>query len=198
MLAIYRHWLSLATAATVLAVAGVALASGAGGHEMDVNEELGKVFVHAVNFVLFIGVLVYFLRRPLADFLANRRLAISSQLDESERLKTAAQTRFDELDTRIAAFDQEIDHMLARVKADCERERDKAIASANEAAEVLMAAAERGVGKELEKARHGLRAETVELAMTLAEDVLRGSLGAADHGRLATEYFDRIAEDVES
>jgi len=61
-----------------------------------------------------------------------------------------------------------------------------------------MASAERGVAKELEKARHTLRAETVDLAMTLAEDVLRGSLNAADHGRLATDYFDRIAEDVES
>jgi F-type H+-transporting ATPase subunit b len=198
MLATHRHWISVASAAMVLAVAGVALASGAGGHEMDVNEELGKVFVHAVNFVLFIGVLVYFLRRPLADFLANRRLAISSQLDESERLKTEAQTRFDELDARFAAFDQEISDMLARVKADCELERDKAIANANDGAEMLLAAAQRGVAKELEKARHGLRTETVELAMTLAEDVLRGSLSATDHGRLATDYFDRIAEDVES
>ena len=183
-------------AGLTLAFAGVAFATG--GHEMDVDKELGKVFVHAVNFVIFIGLLVYFLRRPLADFLANRRLSISSQLDESEQLKTAAQTRFDELDTRIEAFDQEIAGMLARVKADCEMERGKAIANANEAAEMLRAAAERGVGKELEKARHGLRAETVELALTLAEDVLRGSLGAADHGRLATEYFERIAEDVES
>ncbi len=198
MLATHRHWISAASAAMVLAVAGVALASGAGGHEMDVNEELGKVFVHAVNFVIFVGLLVYFLRRPLKDFLANRRLSISSQLDESERLKTEAQARFDELDSRIAAFDQEIADMLARVKTECELERGKAIANANAGAEMLREAAERGVAKELEKARHSLRAETVELAMTLAEDVLRGALSATDHGRLATEYFDRIAEDVES
>jgi F-type H+-transporting ATPase subunit b len=198
MLVTHRHWISAATAAIALAVAGVALASGDGGHAMDVDEELGKVFVHAVNFVLFIGLLVYFLRRPLKDFLASRRLSISSQLDESERLKSEARTRFDELDARFAAFDQEIADMLATVKTECELERDKAIANANDGAEMLLAAAERGVTKELEKARHSLRAETVDLAMTLAEDVLRGSLAAADHGRLATDYFDRIAEDVES
>jgi len=119
----HRFWTIAAVAVVTLAVAGIA--SAGGGHEMDVNEELGKVFVHAVNFVIYVGLLVYFLRRPLADFLANRRLAVSSQLDESERLKTEAQSRFDELDSRISAFDQEIKDMLARVKTECELERDR-------------------------------------------------------------------------
>ena len=72
----------------VLAFAGVALAAGDG--PMDVGAELKKVGVHAVNFVLYVALLVFVLRRPLRDFLANRRAHITLELDEASRLREEA------------------------------------------------------------------------------------------------------------
>lgn len=180
----------------VLLVASAAMAAGGHGHEMNVGEELRKVLVHAVNFVIFVGLLVYFLRRPLKDFLANRRLAIAQQLDESRELKESAQTRHDEIAGRISVFGREVEEMLDRVRRECAVERERAIANAQEAGQALQRSAQRGVEKELDKARHDLRSETVELAMEVAEKVLRAAVSLDDHRRLASEYFQRIEKDA--
>lgn len=182
-----------ATAATLLLVTA---AAASGGHELTVGEQLRRVLTHFINFVIFVGLLVYFVRRPLKDFLANRRLTISQQLDESRDMMTAAQTRSDEIEERLAAFGDELEEMLQRVREECTTERQRAIENAGRAAVALKETAERGVGKELDKAKHDLRTETVELAMDLAEQVLRSQVNAEDHRRLTGEYFERIERDA--
>jgi len=181
-------------AAVTLLIAAAAAASG--GHELTVGEHLRRVLTHFINFVIFVGLLVYFIRRPLKDFLANRRLTISQQLDESRDMMADAQTRFDEIEERLAAFGDELEEMLQRVREDCATERERSIANAERAAVALKEAAERGVDKELDKAKHELRTETVELAMDLAEQVLRSQVTAEDHRRLTGEYFERIERDA--
>jgi F-type H+-transporting ATPase subunit b len=179
-----------------LSLVTAASASGGGGHELDVGEALRNVFIHLVNFLLFVGLLVYLLRRPLADFLGNRRLTISQQMAESRTAKEDAESSYSDLQTRIAAFDGELEAMLVKVRAECEVERERAVASAHQAAEALKQAAQRTTVKELEKARYELREWTIERAMTVAEDVLRAAVGLDDHRRLTAQYFERIAKDA--
>jgi len=86
--------------------------------------------------------------------------------------------------------------MMQQVREEAAAERQRAIDNAERAAASLKAAAERGVGKELETARHELRKETVEMAMQLAEQVLKARMTADDQQRLTREYFERIERDA--
>ena len=185
--------LLVVTVATLLLVTA---AAASGGQDLTVGDQLRRVLTHTINFVIFVGLLVYFIRRPLKDFLANRRLTISQQLDESRDMMAAAQTRYSEIDERLAAFGDELEEMLQQVRQECATERQRAIVNAERAAVALEEAAHRGVDKELDKAKHDLRTETVELAMDLAEQVLRSQVTAEDHRRLTGEYFERIERDA--
>ncbi len=177
----------------VLAFAGVALAAGDG--PMDVGAELKKVGVHAVNFVLYVALLVFVLRRPLRDFLANRRLTVSRELDESARLKGEAESAFEDVEQRVASMDTQLAEMMDDVRRECELEGQRARQRADEAAEGIAAAAERTISEDTEKARHELRRETVELAVEAAREVLTRSVSAADHQRIASSYLDRMGEE---
>ena len=178
-----------------LCYTGVALAVGDGGHAIGVGEQLKKVGVHAVNFVLFVGLLVFVLRRPLKDFLANRRLAVARELDESARLKDEAQDAHTDVERRVASMDAQLAEMMEAARKECELEGRLARQRAEEAAAGIAAAAERTIAEEIEKARHDLRRESVELAVEKAREVLIRSVSAADHQRMASSYLDRMAEE---
>jgi len=191
---ILRRWgpWAAATVAVVL-VAGSAWASG---ETMEPGELVRRIIVHAINFLIYVGILVYFLRRPLRDFLANRRLGVRKELEESHRLKTEAQARHEEIQRRIAGFDQEVEEMLADVRHHCEVEAARAASRAEEAAETIQRVAERTITEETERARHDLRTETVELAVRMAREALVSAVSAEDQRRLADGYLARIAEDA--
>jgi F-type H+-transporting ATPase subunit b len=192
---VLRRWGPWAAAVTVVLAAGTAWASG---DTMEPGEIIRKIIVHAINFTLYVGILVYFLRRPLKDFLANRRLGIKKELEESHRLKTDAQARHGEIQHRIGGFDQEVEEVLADVRHHCEVEADRAVLRAEEAAETIQRVAQRTISEETEKARHDLRAETVDLAVQMAREALINAVSAEDQRRLADGYMARIAEDAEA
>jgi len=194
----FDHDKVLCALAALVTLTFATAAAASGGHELTFAEHMGRVFIHLVNFLLFVGLLVYLLRRPVADMLGNRRLSIATQMAESRDAKAAAEARFADLQQRIAAFDGELTSMLERVRAECEVERERSVITAHQAAEAMKQAAERTTVKELDKARHELREWTVDRAMVVAEQVLRASVGRDDHRRLTAEYFERIAKDAKS
>lgn len=190
-------WTLLAAAIglAALGVSGVALAAGDGGHALDVGAELKKIGVHAANFLLFVGLVVFMVRRPLKDFLANRRLAVARELDESARLKDEAQDAHADVERRVANMDAQLAEMMEAARKECEVEGQRARQRAEEAAAGIAAAAERTIAEEIDKARHDLRQETVELAVEMAREVLTRSVNDADHQRIASSYLDRMAEE---
>jgi len=146
--------------------------------------------------VLPLEIIYGMVRLKWACALANRRLAIKKELEESLRLKTEAQARYEELERKIAAFDDVVREMVDDVQKQCKVESERAERRARETAESIVATAERTIAEETEKARHDLRRETVDLAVTMAGEALRGAVSAADQQRLADGYLERIAEDA--
>ena len=66
-----------------------------------------------LNFGIWLGLLVFLGRKPLASFLANRRRGIEDGLDEARRLEDAAQKKYDEYSERIENLDSEVEKLRA-------------------------------------------------------------------------------------
>jgi len=192
LLVIARGALPAVVMVVLLGTASVAMASGG---ELDVGQALRKVLIHAINFAIFVAIVVYFGRRPIMDFLANRRLGISRELEESQRIKDEAEAKSTELQNRLRSFDREVQDMLDRVATECDTEKTHALEAADEAARGILQTSERTIREETDKARHDLRQEAVDAAVTLAEQVLTQSINDEDQRRLLGGYMDRIAEE---
>src|SRR6187399_2043063 len=80
-------------------------AHGEGAHEESIWPFVGKIF----NFAVLAGVLVYYLRTPLANHLASRKTQVRADLDTAEQMKTTAAAQIAELDAKIKALPAEID-----------------------------------------------------------------------------------------
>ena len=87
----------------LLTLAGPALASG-GGEEGGSSSLLFSV----LNFVLILGVIFYFARKPVAEYLEQRRQGIQRSLEDSAKLLSDAEAKLQDWNDRAGRLDAEL------------------------------------------------------------------------------------------
>jgi F-type H+-transporting ATPase subunit b len=180
---------SLWRVASLLLVAGAAQA--AGGAE-DEGSQLSEFIWQALNLALLLGVLVYFGRKPIQNFFFERRMGIQEGLDSSARLLDEAETRLTEWQTRLAELDGEIEEIRSTTHRLAEAERERILADARASAERVRRDSAAAVEQEVRRARTVLREEASDLAVELAERLLRETVNDADRDRLVDEFVERV------
>ncbi len=147
---------------------------------------------HSVNLLLLIAALVYFARGPIAGFLNERRAKIEDGIQSAGRELADAERKLADCEQRIASLDGEIDGIRSAVQRQAESERDRLLAEAHGTAERIRRDAVAAVEQEVRRARTQLRAETVDLAVQLAGELLRSQVSDADRTRLVDDFVQRI------
>lgn len=147
---------------------------------------------HALNFLLLVGLLVWAGRGPLRDMLHQRALALRTGIDEAQALRAEAVARHEALTARLAALEAEVGEIHARATRDAEAEAARIVERAEAGAARLKETVSRQIRDEAARARQALRAEAVEIAVELAEGILRDQVSADDQQRLAAAFLDTV------
>ncbi len=181
---------SLLIFSTLLVSTPVLAASGGGQPEGWLT---GTAF-HLFNLILFVGVVAFLTRKMIPEALKNRAARIEKELNESNRLRREAQARYDELEARLNRFEAEFDQM----RSDATRAGEREVAlieerATNEVAQIK-AGAEKAIRDEVNAARAALHQQAVTLALSVAEEQLRGRISAADQDRLAQDLLGTVKE----
>ena len=150
---------------------------------------LTDLLLQWLNFVLLLGVLVYFARKPIQNFFADRRTQIANDLEESARLLEAAETRYADWQRKLIELDQETERIKSDGLRAAEDDAARIVSDAQAAAERIGRDAEAVIETELRRAQAELRAEAAVLATELAEKILREKLADADRERLLDEFI---------
>jgi F-type H+-transporting ATPase subunit b len=149
-----------------------------------------------VNVIVFVGLLVWIARGPVSDWLKNRSLAVSRQLDESARLKEEAAARAADIESRLVSLDRRVDEMKAEAEIDAAKEAKRIEERAHADAARVRETAERTIREEAARARTELRGEAAKLAVQLARETLKRSITAEDQERLAREFLDAVEKET--
>lgn len=153
---------------------------------------LGGVGWHAINFALFVGLLWWFALPPLRDLAHSRSVTIRTDLDEAQSLRDEAARRHTEITDRLAALEAELSAIEGRAEAEAASESARIEERAKAAAAALKETVERQIRDEAARARQALRAEAVEIAVELAEGILKERVGADDQKALASAFLDTV------
>jgi F-type H+-transporting ATPase subunit b len=175
-------------AAWLLLVAAPAWASGGeeGGHE--------SLRWPAVNFLLLIGALVYFARKPVQTYFADRRRAIGDELERSAELQRQAEERHARWQRKLVDLERELEEIRRLGRERAEAEREQILADARAGAERIARTARSAIDMELRRARASLREEASQLAVELASGLLRDRVTDADRDRLLDEFIARVEQ----
>ena len=182
----------LATLLLLLLTSTVALA--AAGHGADSGVLLKDFLYRLLNFTVAFGLLGFFIAKPLRKGMAGRRQEIENALAQAQAAREEAEAKFREYDAKLSRAAEEIEGIYLGIRQEGELEREKILANARAAAEKITSEAERTAAMEVEKARTHLRQEAAELAIRMANDILRKTVSGADHERLVNEYLQTVGE----
>lgn len=178
-----------------LVFAAVALASGGGeGGHADSGALIKDFIYRVIDFALVFGVVIYFVRKPFKNGLANRSKTIEAALAEAKRVKDEAEAKFAEYDRKLAKADQEVDALAKTIKEEALLERDRILAEANALATRIREEAGRTADQEIARARTLLQKEAAATALRLAEELLEKNLSKDDQARLIDDYVQKVGE----
>ena len=132
------------------------------------------------------------LRNKIKDALANRAARVRNDIDKSNRLRKEAQQKFEELESRLEAFEVELAKMKENAETEAQSEQQAILARAEEDAARIAESAQRSIRDETERARQALRREVAELSVDLAREKLSSSVTSDDQNRLAGDFIDTV------
>lgn len=171
-----------------------AVAFAAGGGHADSGAVLKDFIYRVFNFTLMVALLAYFVTKPIRKGLKGRTEDIEKTLAEAEAAREAAEAKNREYSEKLAKATEEIEDIAASIRREGELERDKIVAAAKEMAEKIEKEAESKAAGVVASARAELREEAANLAVELAEELLKKQVSADDQKRLVEEYMQKMGE----
>ncbi len=181
--------LSALTVLAVLAIAGVACAAGGGGIS---KAKWMDLLWRTLNFAALMGILIYFLKKPIASGLSGRREGIREQLESLDAQKAEAEQMYREAEAKLSKLEDEAQSIISEAVKQGEAEKERIIADAERASGDIKRQAEMAVAHELTEAKTRLKAEVAEQAVLLAEELIKKNLQADDQSTMVNGYLDKV------
>ena len=185
--------LALALLIIVAPLAGFAASEEhADAHAEGHGDHTKELLLEWANLLILGGVLVYFARKPIQQFLGERRDTIAKNIATSEQLLRDAEAKLAEWNAKAARLDADVASIIESTRKSADAEKAAILADAEATASRIRQSASGVVERELRAARESLRKEAAELAVTLAGTILREQTSDADRNRLVDEFIAKI------
>jgi F-type H+-transporting ATPase subunit b len=146
-----------------------------------------------INFLILVVFLVKVAKKPLKDFLANRRADISESLNEAEKLKENAETEFSEIRQKIDRIDDQVANITQLIEAQGIAQKERIIKNATTISDRLLKEAQEYSKFELRKAKQRLKEELVDMAIDMAMAKIQEKITPEDQDKLTSDYIKNIA-----
>ena len=153
------------------------------------------IFWEIVSFAILLGLLYKFAFPMILEGLETRERKIRESLEQAERHRAEAERKMQEYDAKLGAASQEAQAVLAQAKDRAQRLLEENEQRLLAESERIKAEATREIEHERRKAVQDIRAQTADMALLVAEEVLGRSLSDADHRRLADEALQAVADE---
>ena len=162
---------------------------GEGGGFINLDKSL---IVQAVNFGLLLLVLSKLLYRPLLGVMNERTQAIKKSLEEAQAARAEAQREREEHAAKIQAAYAEAQAIRAAALQEAAEEHRRLVEAARAEASRLVDSAKAELAQDVRRARQELRQEVGDLAVSVAEQLIRRSLRDEDHRRIVADAVARV------
>jgi F-type H+-transporting ATPase subunit b len=146
------------------------------------------------NMLIFFGVLVWLLARPVTNYFRKRQQEIEENLKRAAAEREEAARLSAEMHERLGRLETEVEEIQNRGRVEGEHEKAALIEQADHAVERLRQEAEEEIGRRLALAKADLARAGADIVAQVSREILEKSMTAEDRQRLLGEAIDRIAE----
>lgn len=174
-----------------LAFVTPALAGGDGGHGFALKEH----GFYILNFLIFMGILVGFARKPIKEGLANRADEFAHRLDKAREEFEATQSRLEEARTKVDMADVEGAALMARVEEESEQLKASIAAKTDEEEKKVRAGARAALENEKKRLERRFQGDLALAALGQAETELESRWQSLPHAQFVEQFADALAKE---
>ena len=187
---------SLPVAAAPAAHAPQEHAAAAEGHQAEDEHVEGALptIARLFNFAVLAGLLFYFLRSPIAGYLASRSTQIRQDLVTAAEMRATASAQLAQIEAKLKTLPAELDALRARGAEDVVGERGRIARAAADERDRVLAHTRREIDMQLRMARRSLVEHGAQLAVDVARARIVRTMTPDDQLRLVDRYAAQLKE----
>lgn len=175
-----------------LLVALSVFASGEAGHDDHQAIPGQMIILQVLNFLLFVGVLVFFLRPKVIAFFRMRAESFVAAKKRADELKKNAAENKKIMEEKLRDLENSRQATISNARNEAERLRQQIVREAEEMVVKIKDEAERSVQNEMQRARQELRTTLLTEAIDAAKKQVAKNLSDLDQRRLQGEFVEKI------
>jgi len=150
------------------------------------------VAAKAFNFAVLVGVLVYFLKTPITDYVNGRVTRVREDLVTAAQTRESATRQLAEIDARLKALPAELAQLKLRGAEEIAAEQVRIEAAAEAERQRLLEHTRREIDMRLRVARRELVEHAADLAVQVARARIEQTITADDQARLVDRYTAQV------
>lgn len=160
---------------------------------MEHLDPIKSIVLPYANFLIFLGLAIYFFRKPLNNMAKARRDKFLFAAEESKKIMEETEKIYEDLKRKEATLAQEIEDIKKKSRESAEVEAKEIIASANAVAEHLKKEAVSIAEGIIETAKSEMRQEIMKLTKENVVKKLREELDATGHKNFMKKQVDKLS-----
>ena len=158
------------------------------------HEELYKW----VNFLIMVGVLAYFMRKPLSNFFSDRLDSIQQALSKGKRAAEASEAKLAEIQRKLANVQREIEAFRADSEREMQAERERLKQSAGVEAQRIVDFAQVQIEAATGLAKVELKKYAARQAVEMADAMVRERMDDSVRQRLVGNFVAGLKSKTET
>ena len=146
------------------------------------------------NFIIFIGILYYFLNQPIRDYLTTRDATIRKDLVEAAELRSAATAQLAAIEQKLQALPGELAKLRTRGAEEIKAEEARIAAQASADRDRLLEQTRREIDLQVRLAKKAILEHAANLSVQLATERIKKEVTPVDQERLVDRYLSQVKE----
>ncbi len=169
-------------------------AAAAEHHEGHHVPALGDLFIPAINFSIYLFIVIRYVIPAMREFLRRRHSDVVQAASESSAALATAEQRLAASSARLASLPAEANSIRQDLLAIATRQAERLVAQAEESGKRRLADASLVAEQERRRAFGDVRAEIAAKATALAEGRIRSALTADDQRTFVQQFLKDAAQ----
>jgi len=145
-----------------------------------------------INLAVFVGILVYLLKKPLTEAFKSRREAIRADLIRAEEERQSALAQLTTTEAKLARLDAESAEVIEKARREAEAEKMRITQETEAETNRLRGQATNEIERKSQQVQMQLRRYSAEESIRLAEEKIRREIDAEKDARLVKAGIQSI------
>ena len=164
--------------------------------EIDLLGQLKFASQHLLNLAVFIGILYYFLRKPVSSFFVARSQKIESSINSAKDIIETAQKVYDENSSKFSKIDSEISELRDNSNKVDENKVSEIMDNANSLVKLIEKDTVEIIELESKKINNQIEDEILNKAVKLAEHELSSDFDESKDTQIIKSFLGEVRNDV--